>query len=243
MQPIGCRGDALTDKHVKSLGSSNADLRPAAYADGRGLPVSLRTIDSRTSPRTWDGRLASLASNLGSPPVLASVAVALIALKLSSARAWMWGSVYLLLGVMMPFLYVVWLVKRGNVTDIDVRLRKQRFQPLLVTITCTGLAWLVLALGVAPATMTVVVGALWFQAVAVFAITLRWKISVHAATAAGATTMAWVLLGTPLPLVLIVPLVAWSRVRLRRHTLPQTVAGAVLGFVIFSAAATLMPSG
>jgi len=207
MQPIGCRGDALTDKHVKSLGSSNADLRPAAYADGRGLPVSLRTIDSRTSPRTWDGRLASLISNLGSPPVLASVAVALIALKLSSARAWMWGSVYLLLGVMMPFLYVVWLVKRGNVTDIDVRLRKQRFQPLLVTITCTGLAWLVLALGVAP------------------------------------TTMAWVLLGTPLPLVLIVPLVAWSRVRLRRHTLPQTVAGAVLGFVIFSAAATLMPSG
>jgi membrane-associated phospholipid phosphatase len=142
----------------------------------------------------------------------------------------------------MPFLYVAWLVKRGDITDIDVRLRKQRAQPLLVTITCTGFAWLVLALGVAPRVMTVMAGALWFQVVAIFIITLRWKISVHAATAAGATTMAWALLGTPLPFLVTVPLVAWSRVRLRRHTLLQTVAGALLGFTVFFAAAALVSS-
>lgn len=242
MQPMGCRDGTLTDKNVNRSGPAGAGLSCAAYSKERGLPASPRTIDWRTSPRTWDGRLATLVSNVGSPPVLASMVVALTAFKLSSARAWMWAGVYLLLGVLTPFLYVVWLVKRGDVTDIDVRLRKQRVQPLLVTITCTGLAWLVLTLGLAPSAMIVVAGALWFQAVAVFAITLRWKISVHVATAAGATAMAWAHLGTPLPLALVVPLVAWSRVRLRRHTLPQTVAGALLGFVIFAAAATWLPS-
>jgi membrane-associated phospholipid phosphatase len=182
-------------------------------------------------------------SNVGSPPVLACLVVLLTAMKLSSPGAWLWGGVYALLAVLIPLLYVVWLVKRGDITDIDVQLRKQRFQPLLVTMTCTGLAWLVLALGVAPTTMTIVAGALWFQVVAIFAITLRWKVSVHTATAAGATTMVWALLGTPLPLMLAVPLIAWSRVRLRRHTLPQTVVGALLGFVIFCAATLLMPSG
>ncbi len=154
----------------------------------------------------------------------------------------MWGSIYVFLGVLIPFLYVVWLVKRGHITDIDVQFRKQRAQPLLVTVTCSGLAWLVLALGVAPTAMTILAGALWFEVVVIFAITLRWKISVHAATAAGATTMAWALLGTPLPLLLAVPLVAWSRVRLRRHTLLQTVVGALLGFAVFFAAAMLMPA-
>jgi membrane-associated phospholipid phosphatase len=173
---------------------------------------------------------------------MACMAFVLIALDLSSSWAWMWGGIYALLGVLVPFLSVVWLVKRGRITTIDVRLREQRVQPLLITITCTGLAWLVLTWGVAPTAMTIMTGALWFQAVTVFAVTLRWKISVHAATAASATTMAWVLLGTPLPFLLTVSLVGWSRVRLRRHTLPQTVAGALLGFIAFFVAAMVLPS-
>lgn len=231
----------LTESTGTTAASAVIDTEGATYVERRGLPASPGTIDRRLTPRAWDGRLASVISNAGSPPVLASAVVGLTALKLSSARAWIWGGVYVVLGVLMPFLFVVWLVKRGDITDIDVQLRKQRIQPLLATIVCNGLAWLVLALAVAPATMTVVAGALWFQAVVVLAITLRWKISVHVATAAGVTTMAWALLGTPLPLVLTVPLVAWSRVRLRRHTVLQTVAGAFLGFVIFSTAATLIP--
>lgn len=220
--------------------SMTADMNPSAHAEGQGLPKSPQIIGSRM-PRSWDGWLAAVISNVGSPPVLACFVVALTALKLSSARAWMWGGVYVLLGVLIPLLYVVWLVREGRVTDIDVQLRKQRAQPLLVTITCTGLAWLVLALGLAPSPMTILAGALWLQAVAIFAITLRWKISVHAAMAAGAMTMVWMFLGTALPMLLTVPLVAWSRVRLRRHTTAQTIVGALLGFVIFFPVAMLMP--
>lgn len=210
--------------------------------EGRGLPANPQVMDSR-GPFSWDQRLAAVISGVGSPPVLASVAVGLTAVERSGPHAWIWVIVYLLLGVLSPFSYVVWLVKRGYVTDVDVQLRKQRAQPLLITILCTGVAWLVLALAGAPTEMTLVAGAIWFQVVVIFAITLRWKISVHSATAAGAATMVWALLGTPVPLLLVVPLVAWSRVRLRRHTVVQTVAGALLGFAVFLTAMALMPSG
>jgi membrane-associated phospholipid phosphatase len=151
-----------------------------------------------------------------------------------------WGGIYLVLAIMMPLLYLAWLVKRGRITDLDVRLREQRRRPLLVTIVCTGFAWLVLALGLASSIMTAVAVAVWVQVLLMLAVTLRWKISVHAAVAASATTVAWAFLGTPLPLLLGVPLVAWSRLGLRRHTLLQTVAGGLLGFVVFFAATSLL---
>jgi membrane-associated phospholipid phosphatase len=88
-------------------------------------------------------------------------------------------------------------------------------------------------LGRAPVQMIVVAGGLWLQMVLIFGITLRWKISVHSAAAAGIATLAWSLAGTVLPLVIGVPVIAWARVRLRRHTIAQTIAGSVLGLTIF----------
>jgi membrane-associated phospholipid phosphatase len=45
-----------------------------------------------------------------------------------------------------------------------------------------------------------------------------------------------------MPLLLSIPLVAWSRVKLRRHTAPQTLAGILLGGGIFAFAVLLIPS-
>jgi membrane-associated phospholipid phosphatase len=129
----------------------------------------------------------------------------------------------------------------SDVTDLHLRVREQRIQPLLVTIACGGLGWLVLTLAPAPPALSTIAAALWLQTTAILAITLRWKISVHTAAAAGATTVAWALLGTALPFPLTVPLIAWARIRLDRHTLPQTLVGALLGFIVFLMAASLLP--
>jgi membrane-associated phospholipid phosphatase len=48
-----------------------------------------------------------------------------------------------------------------------------------------------------------------------------------------AAAVAWSLFGVLLPLVIGVPLMAWARVRLRRHTVAQTIAGLLLGLAIF----------
>ncbi len=112
---------------------------------------------------------------------------------------------------------------------------------MLVTLICAGVGWGVLVVGAAPAGMTTVAATLWLQVVVILFVTLRWKISVHTAAAAGGATLIWTLLGTALPFLLVVPLIAWSRVRLRHHTLPQTLAGALLGSIVFFVATSLAP--
>jgi membrane-associated phospholipid phosphatase len=170
-------------------------------------------------------------SQVGSPPVLTLTAMALSAATLASPQAWMWAGIHALLAILTPLLYLVWLLHRGQVTDLDVQLREQRMRPLVFTITCVSLAWLVMAIGGAPAQMVVLAGTLCVQTALILSITTRWKISVHSAAAAGAATLAWSLIGTPMPLLIGVPIVAWSRVRLRRHTVAQTIAGTSLGFI------------
>jgi membrane-associated phospholipid phosphatase len=185
--------------------------------------------------------VASLISNVGSPPILASLAVMLTAFKMSAPEAWIWGAVYVFLGVLIPFLYVVCSVMRGQITDIHIRLREQRRRPLLITLICAGVGWLVLALGAAPVGMTTVAAALWLQVATILLVTLRWKISVHTAAAAGGATLIWTLLGSAMPFLLVVPLIAWSRIRLRHHTFPQTLAGALLGSIVFFVATSPAP--
>ena len=64
-------------------------------------------------------------------------------------------------------------------------------------------------------------------------ITLWWKISVHAAIAAGAATVLTLVFGTALlaawPLVAVI---AWSRVQVGDHTTGQILAGIALGVVV-----------
>lgn len=209
--------------------------------DERGGPQSTTTVDLAI-PKSWDGSLARVISNVGSPPVLTASAMCLTAATLSQPGVWLWASIYVVIAVLVPFFYLMRLVRRGEVTDLDVQYRAQRMHPLLITIACLGAAWLLLILGPAHSTLIVLAATSWLHALVILGITLRWKISVHASAAAGAATVAWALLESPLPL-LVVPLIAWSRIRLRRHTLLQTVVGALLGFTFFFIATSLMQAG
>lgn len=213
-----------------------ADARPVeggARLATRFLHEEMRqqAVD-KSIPEALDGRVAYGISQVGSPPVLAAIGLFMVAASLATPRAWLWATIYVVVAILSPLLFLVWLVRRGHVTDLDVQLRAQRNRPLLFTMGCTGLAWLLLVAGAAPARMIGLAGGITLQTVFLLTITLRWKISVHTATAAGVAVLACHLLGTPLPL-LGVPLVAWSRVRLKRHTLAQTIAGGLLGATIF----------
>lgn len=193
-------------------------------------PVLMNEGHKKT--RAWDRHLAYVISIIGSPPVLATTMVGLTASTIATLRAWVWASVYVLLAIYAPLVNVFLLVRRGRVTDIDVCLREQRIRPLLFAIACSLVAWVGLMLGSAPRELLIIAGAVSLQMAIVLAITLRWKISMHCAAAAGAATVLWSLMGTPLPMV-GVPIIAWSRVKLRRHTIGQTVAGSLLGLSVF----------
>lgn len=184
----------------------------------------------------WSERLARWVSRLGSPPLLATIIILLGAQASEDSSAWLWAAFYILCAISLPAGYVMWLVQQEKVTDFDLRLREQRAHPLLVALTSAFIAWLVLWLGSAPRLLLVLTGSAWVQLALLLVITLRWKISAHCATAAAFVTFILALFGTlAAPLIVVLPLIAWSRLRLRRHDLAQTIAGTFLGSAILGA--------
>jgi membrane-associated phospholipid phosphatase len=192
---------------------------------------------TKTVTMGFDERLAHVVSNVGSPPVTTAVASVLIAAAVATQRAWLWSGVYLSLVVVALLADLAALVLRGKVSDLDVQLREQRKEPFVVLLAGTVAAGLVLYLGSAPPLLVTTAWAHATEVALILGITSRWKISVHCAAAAGLAVLACSMgHAAALAAVPAVPLVAWSRVRLGRHTVAQTLAGIGLGSVVFAAA-------
>jgi membrane-associated phospholipid phosphatase len=94
-----------------------------------------------------------------------------------------------------------------------------------------GLA--VLAALDAPAEMVALLASIAVGVAGGWVVTLWWKISVHAAIAAGAATVLTLVFGPALLAVWpLVALIAWSRVQVGDHTPAQVLAGVALGIVV-----------
>lgn len=207
-------------------------------------PASLTTkLDAVLKPSTRGEYLAYGISQVGSPPVMGLAGLIVVAASVAMPGVWLWSGVYVLMAMVAPMMFLIWQVRHGRVTDLDVQLREQRKGSLLVTIAGFGVSWLVMHIGHAPPLLKAMAGAGFVQWLIVFAITLRWKISAHTSSAAGVTMLILHVFGlAAAPLVISIPLIAWSRVKLRRHTLGQTIAGALLGCVVIIGAILLTPA-
>jgi|APSaa5957512622_1039677.scaffolds.fasta_scaffold60243_2 membrane-associated phospholipid phosphatase len=181
-------------------------------------------------PPTLVGQLARWISNIAHPILTSLSGVVVIAIAMGTPEAWKWAVIGLLITVGVPSLYLVWLVRSGRATDFDVFVRQQRKGPYLVTIACLLLCWVVMYFGAAPLSFVVILSASILEILLLFLINLRWKISAHATTSAGFAVLIWQLFGPPGALWFLFSLVViWSRVYLKRHTLAQTLFGALLG--------------
>ena len=81
-------------------------------------------------PVTWDGVLAYIVSQVLSPSVLSVGIVLWVASASAGPGAWWWAAVYLLLTIVAPVIYLLVLLRRGWVTDLDVQVRAQRVRPM-----------------------------------------------------------------------------------------------------------------
>jgi membrane-associated phospholipid phosphatase len=196
--------------------------------DPTNLPTPLDLIPQL--PWTRDRRVAKWISRVTSPPILAVGGTVMTAAQITGAVAWLWAVFSIFFSIIIPSLFVLWLLRRGKVTDFDVYVRKQRFWPYVVGISCSAVAWIVMAVGQAPHFFIIVSGAAATQGLVMFLINQRWKISVHTSGTACFAILTWQLFGPAGATVLLaIPIVAWSRVRLGRHTVGQVTAGAALG--------------
>jgi membrane-associated phospholipid phosphatase len=67
-------------------------------------------------------------------------------------------------------------------------------------------------------------------------VTLQWKISIHLFTLTSSVGLLFMQFGVvSLWLLLLVPLLMWSRIFLKAHNFMQTLVGAMVGFVVMVA--------
>lgn len=185
-------------------------------------------------------RLAWWVSQIGSPPVLGLTGILLVGSALGFSQFWPLILFYGSLTLLLPLGFVLWLLQQGKVSDYNLTRREERFLPMLVSIATALFGWLYLSQVQAPGLLLALAATNLAQSVVYLLITLRWKVSIHSAVAAGLAVLGSAVAGgTVWLLVLAVPLIAWSRVALRRHTLAQTVVGAAVGSLFLAFALLL----
>ncbi|GAB2967386.1 hypothetical protein GCM10027048_42600 [Hymenobacter coalescens] len=185
-------------------------------------------------------RAAAAVSLLGHPLVTAVLFTGFAAFRLLDARTAAWALALVTLGVAGPMAaWSWWQVRRGRYTNFDVSVREQRrsFYPRLLGLLGAGAA-LAFSIDSAAAFRPGLVVALGLLALC-YVLNFWLKVSLHAALsfflAAGVGLLAGAGWGSAA--LALAALVAASRLVLRRHTVPEVLAGAALGL---GAAAVLM---
>ncbi len=116
---------------------------------------------------------------------------------------------------------------------MDVSRRTERAGPFLFSIISIMLGLFILISLHGPRNLVTALLVTEMSAMVLMATTWWWKISVHAATLAGIVTMLVALYGViMLPAFVLLVLVNWSRVALRRHTVAQVVMGSLVSIVL-----------
>ena len=187
----------------------------------------------RVRKRVWTdvARIFSTVCN----PFLTSLALFVI---LAGASSNSQADFFVLLGnsafftSIAPMLFIFYLYATDRISDLDMSIRAERERVFIAFVIFYALGAIDLWLIHAPAIMTASMAGYAASALVVQWITRYWKISTHALGITAPLVALTVLFGTrPLPFYVLIPLVGWSRVYLRAHTLLQVIAGTALAIV------------
>ncbi|NTV05107.1 MAG: hypothetical protein HGA59_01140 [Chlorobiaceae bacterium] len=183
-------------------------------------------------------RFASIISWVISPIVVApAVYVAIVMLGYGDdVKSMSYLMVLFVSSTVAPILLISGLKKTGKISDYNITFREQRFLPLLVLIAFNALGYEFMKQLHPPRLLT---GILLFNAVNtvfILLITLQWKISIHLFTFSSSVGLLFMQFGVvALWLLLLLPVLMWSRIVLKAHNFMQTLVGAMVGFVVMVA--------
>jgi membrane-associated phospholipid phosphatase len=195
-------------------------------------------LSALTATRPFDGgadRLARAVSIVCCPPVLALSLVLLVGQHSADPSTLRAVLVLLVATAILPALFVYGAYRRGRAESLDLHRRSERLGPAFFAVLTSAAVYPLLQNLAAPPLLLQLSAALTTQLLVLALVTVRWKISYHAASAAGLAVLAWAIEDPELGLALAVlaGLVGWARVRLRRHTPAQVVLGLLSAVPIF----------
>ncbi|SDJ82917.1 hypothetical protein [Nonomuraea jiangxiensis] len=176
--------------------------------------------------------VAKRVTNLLAPQVLVIVMPPIVGLLAQGWGGAAWGLVASALCGGVPAAVIALGVRSGRLDSHHIVDRARRTGPLLAATAAVLAALALLVVLGAPTLLVATVTAMLVALGVTVPITLRWKISFHAAVWAGTVVvLAHVLPAWPTAIAgaAVLALVSWARVRLTHHTWAQVLAGAVVG--------------
>lgn len=185
----------------------------------------------------WEDRSARIVSRFLAPQYVLVPAFFLIALAEPGDRleAFLWSLGMALISLVMPLLFMWRKFKRGDIADWHISDRRERLQSSIVLTSALAVMLpiaLILAFDGPRVLLAAFVGAGLLVAVNL-CVTTTWKISQHVSAISAIATFATALAGiVAAPALLLVPVVAWARVKVGAHTPLQTLAGGASGVLI-----------
>lgn len=183
--------------------------------------------------RTVGTRFGWAVTHLLSPALLVSAFLLLLPLRVQNAT-WLQAVVATVFTTGLPWAFLVWMKRRGHVTDLHVRDRAQRWPVFAFAAGSLLFGFIAEALLHAPAAVFRAMALILAGLLICAAVNLYWKLSVHTAVAA----FIWLSVFVPYPwgsaaALALTMLVGWSRVEVRHHSPAQVLAGALVGCVLF----------
>lgn len=178
--------------------------------------------------------IASALSILFSPFLVPVVTILIIVQRYAATgqQALLWTTIIIVFVSVLPVLFILFLFRVGQLSDLHLAVREQRIGPLLFSMASAFVGTGILQMVGAPREIVWAGIAYVVNGVLFTMITPYWKISFHSGVTAGCITVLVLLIRAKFGwLFLLLPPIAWARVRRKRHTPLQTVVGVLISVV------------
>lgn len=173
--------------------------------------------------------IAKIVSRLFDPVwMIPAMLAGAVVWSLYNGLRWRFIVILFLIDGLIPFIYFVHLLRAKEISDWDTTKRTQRFRlygfVILVHAIGVMFAWILGKIILAK-----ILFAFWILALAFSLITLFWKISIHTGVSSAAVAFLMILAGSRMAgLFILVLLIGWARIVIKKHTLAQALAGMIL---------------
>jgi membrane-associated phospholipid phosphatase len=187
--------------------------------------------------------IASAVSNILNPVVFVVLCIIMIGLQVADDVTWQHIAILVGFSLLMPVLFLLWQISKGNITDFFMQHRDQRDWIYVVAFGSNLVAaWLLNHL-TAPALIRFSIVVALCQIGVMGLINQFSKISAHASVVTIFCCLVTMLYGSWLWFTFaLVPLVGWGRITLQKHSFKQTTAGIVVSAAIFLIVKALFPA-
>jgi len=187
------------------------------------------------SPTEISHKLADLVSKFISPPTVAIMATVTFSLWSPIGLGLLYPSLSILicfsLFALFPFLPVLYFYRK-NIVDLDISQKEMRTPFFVIATTFYSIAAVIFFV---TNTAIMLLLALSYALVTIILLLVNsfWKVSVHSAGVTGPIFALIFVFGLMvLPLSLMIVLVSWSRIKLKKHTFTQTFVGSLIPIAV-----------